>query len=78
MHYIIIIGAIIIGIIAYIIEDGSICSKLVLVSFAAAIAFLILRRITGFEVLITLAKICAAAIVLLILFSVLKKIFSGV
>lgn len=78
MVYVIIFFAIIVGVISCIIEDGSIWSKLALASIVASIAFLLLRWITGLEIMITLAKICAAAIVLLILFAILRKIFSGV
>ena len=42
---------------------------------ALAVGFLILKWITGWEFFITLAKICAAGIVLLVLWAILDAIF---
>lgn len=75
MIYVIIVIAIIVGTISCILEDGGVVSKLVLTSIVGAIAFLLLRWITGLEIMITLAKICGAAIVLLFLFAILRRIF---
>ncbi|MBR5479309.1 MAG: hypothetical protein IKU84_03950 [Clostridia bacterium] len=75
MIYVVIVIAIIIGAVSCIAEDGGVVSKLVLTSIVASIAFLLLRWITGFEIMITLAKVCGAAIVLLLLFAILRKIF---
>ncbi len=75
MIYVIVVIAIIVGIISCIIEDGGVLSKLVLTAIVSSIAFLLLRWISGFEIMMTLAKVCAAAIVLLILIAILRKIF---
>ena len=75
MIYVVVIVSVIVLTVSYIVDEGSICSKLSLASFVAAIAFLLLRWITGFEVLVFLAKICATLIVWLTVSTILKKIF---
>ena len=74
MTVLVIIGAIIVGIICYIIDEGSFFSKLSLAALAAAIAFIFLRWITDWELMRTFAKISAATAILSALINVIKKI----
>lgn len=69
-----IIGAIIIGIICYIVDEGSAFSKLALSALVAAIAFVLLRWLTDWELMTTLAKIGAATTILSTLVNIIRKI----
>ena len=59
MTVLIVVGAIIVGTICYIVDEGSFLSKLALSALVSAIAFVILRWITGWELMTTLAKVSA-------------------
>ena len=74
MTALIIIGAIIVGTISYIVDEGSFFSKLALSALVAAIAFLLLRWITGWVLMTTLAKISAATTILSTLVNIIRKI----
>ena len=70
----IVIGAIIVGGICYIVDEGSFFSKLALAALVAAIAFVLLRWITGWELMTTLAKVSAATTILSTLVNIVRKI----
>lgn len=74
MTVLIIIGAIIVGAISCIVDEGGFFSKLALSALAAAIAFLLLRWITGWVFMTTLAKISAATTILSTLVNIIRKI----
>ncbi len=74
MTALIVIGAIIVGSICYIVDEGSFFSKLALASLVAAIAFVLLRWITGWELMTTLAKISVATTILSALVNIIRKI----
>ena len=74
MTALIVIGAIIIGTICYIVDEGSFLSKIALAALVAAIAFVLLRWITGWEIMTTLAKVGAATTILSTLINVIRKI----
>lgn len=74
MTALIIIGAIIVGTICHIVDEGSFFSKLALAALVAAIAFVLLRWITGWELMTTLAKFSAATTILSTLVNVIRKI----
>lgn len=74
MTALIVIGAIIVGSICYIVDEGSFFSKLGLAALVAAVAFVLLRWITGWELMTALAKISAAATVLSTLANIIRKI----
>ena len=74
MTALIVIGAIIIGTICYIVDEGSFLSKMALAALVAAIAFVLLRWITGWEIMTTLAKVGAATTILSTLINVIRKI----
>ena len=70
-----IIVFIIVGIIAFIIDDGNFFSKLALAAVPLSLAFLLLRWITGMSIMMTLAKVSAATIVISISLNILIAIF---
>ena len=74
MTALIVIGAIIVGSICYIADEGSFFSKLALAALVAAVAFVLLRWITGWEFMTTLAKVSAAMTVLSTLVNIVRKI----
>lgn len=74
MTAVIIIGAIIVGTICYIADEGSFFSKLALAALVAAIAFVLLRWITGWVFMTTLAKIGATTTILSTLVNIIRKI----
>lgn len=76
MEYVIIIAAIIIGLIWNALDEGSVTVKLILAAVIVIIACLLLKWITGWDFLITLAKIGGVAIVLITLFNIIGKLFS--
>ena len=69
-----IVGAIIVGLICYIVDEGSFFSKLALASLVAAVAFVLLRWITDWELMTTLAKLSAATTILSTLINIIGKI----
>ena len=74
MTALIVIGAIIVGIICYIVEDGGFFSKLALAALVASAAFALLRWVTGWELMTTLAKISATTTILSALVNIIRKI----
>lgn len=74
MTALIVIGAIIVGSICYIVDEGSFFSKLALAALVAAVAFLLLRWITGWELMTMFAKISAATTILSTLVNIIRKI----
>ena len=74
MTALIIIGAVIFGIISYIIDEGSFFSKLALAALVAAVAFVLLGWITDWELMFHLAKVGAATAVLSTLVNIIRKI----
>ncbi len=74
MTVLIIIGAVIVGVVCCISEEGSFFSRLALSAFVAAIAFLLLRWITGWELMTTLAKISGATTILSTLANIIRRI----
>ena len=74
MTALIVIGAIIIGGICYIVDEGSFFSKLALAALVAAIAFVLLRWITGWDLMTILAKVSAATTILSTLVNIVRKI----
>lgn len=66
---------VIIGIICYIIDEGSILSKIVLAALVSAPSFLLLKLITGWTIFTTLAKVVGALAVLAFLVSILIAVF---
>lgn len=74
MTALIIIGAVIVGTIFYIADEGSFFSKLALAALVAAIAFVLLRWITGWTFMTTLAKVGAATAILSTLLNIIRKI----
>ena len=76
MTALIIIGASIIGAICYIVDEGSFFSKLALSALVAAIAFVLLRWITNWELMTTLAKVSASTTILSTLVNIIRKIVS--
>lgn len=74
MTALIIIGAIIVGTICHIVDEGSFFSKLALSALVAAIAFLLLRWITGWEFVTTLAKLGATTTILSALITIIRRI----
>ena len=74
MTALIVIGAIIVGSICYLVDGGSFFSKLALAALVAAVAFLLLRWITGWELMTMLAKISAAMTILSTLVNIIRKI----
>ena len=74
MTVLIIIGAVIVGIICYISDEGSFLSKLALASLVAAIALVLLRWITGRELMTTLAKVSITTTILSALINIIRKI----
>ena len=74
MTALIVIGAIIVGTICYIVDEGSFFSKLALAALVAAVAFVLLRWITGWELMTMLAKISAATTILSTLVNIIRKI----
>lgn len=74
MTVLIVIGAIIVGSICYIVDEGSFFSKLTLAALVAAIAFVLLRWITGWEWMTTLARVSTAITILSTLVNIIRKI----
>ena len=74
MTVLIIIGAIIVGTICYIVDAGSFFSKLALAALVSAIAFVLLRWITGWVLMTTFAKMSAATTILSTLVNIIRKI----
>ena len=74
MTALIVIGAILVGSICYIVDKGSFFSKLALAALVAAVAFVLLRWITGWEFMTTLAKISATTTILSTLINIIGKI----
>lgn len=74
MTVVIITGAVIIGTICYIADEGSVFSKLALGALVAAIAFVLLRWITGWIFMTTLAKLSATTAILSTLVNIIRKI----
>ena len=72
-----IIVFIIIGIVAYIVDDGNFFSKLALAMTVSWVALWILKWITGMEIMATLAKISGSVLVISILINILLGIFVG-
>ncbi len=70
-----IIVFIIVGIIACIIDDGNFLSRLALASAAASVLFLLLKWITGLDIMMTFCKISASIIVVAIFINILIGIF---
>ena len=74
MTAVIVILAIVIGAICYIADEGSFFSRLALAALVAAIAFVLLQWITGWEFMTTLAKLSATATILSTLVNIIRKI----
>ena len=74
MTALIIIGAIIVGTICYVADEGSFFSKLALAALVAAIGFVLLKWVTGWELMTTLAKVGAATAIVSTLLNILRKI----
>ena len=70
----IIIGAIVFALISIIVEEGDFFSKLALSALVAALAFLLLWWVTGWELMTTLAKLGAAVTILSTLWVIIRKI----
>ena len=73
MTALIIIGAIIIGGVCYVVDEGSFFSKLALAALVAAVAFVLLRWITAWEFMTVLAKFAGATTVLSVLVNIIRK-----
>lgn len=74
MIYVVIGIAIVIAIVSMVKEEGNFWSKFALAALVAAIAFLLLQWITDWELMLTLAKVCAAGTVLSLLINIILKI----
>ena len=68
------VALVVIAIVIGVLMDSDM-GKIGLAAAALAVGFLILQWITGWEFLITLAKICAVGIVLLVLWAIFGSIF---
>ena len=74
MTAVIIIGAIVVGVISIIIDEGDFLSKLTLAALVAALGFVLLRWITGWLFMATIAKICGGIAVLATMIRTIGKI----
>ena len=74
MTVLIVMGAIIVGAVCYIVDEGSFYSKLALSALVSAIAFVLLRWITGWELMSVLAKVSATTMILSTLVNIIRKI----
>lgn len=74
MTALIIIGAIVVGIVSFIVDEGSFLTKFTLAALVAALGFVLMRWITGLAFMATIAKICGGAAVLATLVGIIGKI----
>lgn len=74
MTYVIIILIVLVAVISTVVSEGGFLSKLSLSAIIAAVAFMLIKWITGWTIMALFAKICGAVAILVALVAIIRKI----